>query len=103
MIGIGGSARHWTEGRAQARRHYALGPMTAVPDRARAMRRGPRPVTRSAARARRARRRPALPDRDDQAAFFDAALPSKNCSSSVEPFSAAVDASRSIVVVTASK
>jgi hypothetical protein len=28
---------------------------------------------------------------------------SKNCSSSVEPFSAAVDASRSMVVVTASK
>ncbi len=28
---------------------------------------------------------------------------SKNCSSSVEPFSAPVDASRSIVVVTASK
>jgi dipeptidyl aminopeptidase/acylaminoacyl peptidase len=30
-------------------------------------------------------------------------VPSKNCSSSVEPFSAAVEASRSIVVVTASK
>ena len=32
-----------------------------------------------------------------------ACLRSKNCSSSVEPFSAPVDASRSIVVVTASK
>lgn len=39
----------------------------------------------------------------DQAAFFAAALSSKNCSSSVEPFRAAVDASRSTVVVTASK
>lgn len=47
--------------------------------------RGPRPVE---GRAR-------------YAAFFFAS--SKNCSSSVEPFSAAVDASRSIVVVTASK
>ena len=36
----------------------------------------------------------------NQAAFF---LPSKNCASSVEPFSAAVEASRSTVVVTASK
>ena len=38
----------------------------------------------------------------DQAAFFSTFF-SKNCSSSVEPFRAAVEASRSIVVVTASK
>ena len=37
---------------------------------------------------------------ENQAAFF---LPSKNCASSVEPLSAAVEASRSTVVVTASK
>ena len=37
-----------------------------------------------------------------QAAFFSTFF-SKNCSSSVEPLRAAVEASRSIVVVTASK
>ncbi len=46
---------------------------------------------------------PSVSDRRTQAAFFAAVLPSKNCSSSVEPLSAAVDDSRSIVVVTASK
>ena len=43
-----------------------------------------------------------LPHAEDQAAFFSAFL-SKNCSSSVEPLSAAVDDSFSMVVVTASK
>ncbi len=43
-----------------------------------------------------------LPHDEDQAAFFSAFL-SKNCSSSVEPLSAAVDDSFSMVVVTASK